>query len=283
MGESKSYILSDEERISLQRTLIEIYIDVSKVCKRYDLKIMLGGGSCLGAVRHKGFIPWDDDLDLNMPRKDYNILLNIFNIELGDKYDLVDPGKTKSGQRIFAKIMKKNTTFIEENTTINKNTPKGIFIDIFPIESLPDNKLLRNIKLFIINISTNLVNKISKYQLSNTKSKKATILVVGFLTSFMSYYKWFKIYNSFISSGKSSRFCTIPSGRKGVYGELQTTSTFFPLSRGKFEGIEVSLPNNYHKYLNNLYGDYMKLPPPDQRKTLHKIIKFSNEKNIDVG
>ena len=109
MNEVKIYSFSESEKKELQRVLLSIYCDVAEVCKKYELKMLLGGGSCLGAVRHKGFIPWDDDIDLIMPRSDYNKLLEVFDKELGENYHLVDLYKTHSGQKGFAKIMKKNT------------------------------------------------------------------------------------------------------------------------------------------------------------------------------
>jgi lipopolysaccharide cholinephosphotransferase len=274
MTEQQIYKLSNAERKQLQQTLTDIYIDVASVCEKHDLRLLLGGGTCLGAVRHKGFIPWDDDLDLIMPRKDYNELLGIFDKELSDKYDLVEPGKTKTGQRLFAKIMKKNTTYIEVNTT-DSNTPTGIFIDIFPVESLPDNKLLRVVFLFIGDISTTVINIISAYQLGFNKPRKVHIKLIGFITSIFSYYKWFKVYNSFISCSSGKKYCTIPSGRKGVYGEVQPTETFFPATKGIFEKIEVALPNKYDTYMKSLYGNYMDLPPVEQRQTEHYLTKFS--------
>ena len=80
------YELSDDERYKLKQCLMEIYQDITFICKKYNLTFMLGGGSALGAVRHKGFIPWDDDLDLMMSREDYNKLIKVFPKEVGDKY-----------------------------------------------------------------------------------------------------------------------------------------------------------------------------------------------------
>lgn len=276
MEEQKIYKLTDQERKDLQNCLLEMYKDVAEVCKKYDLDLMMGGGTCLGAVRHKGFIPWDDDLDLNMPRKDYNKLLDVFNIELGEDYHLVEIRKTGTGQRLFGKIMKRNTTYIETGTIIN-DTPTGVFVDIFPIESLPNNYFLRSCFMFCADIFTRSMSLIIDYQL-NPKSNISKInKVLGKATSFISYRKWYSMYDKFISSSNGSKYCTIPSGRKGVYGEMQPLDIFLPLSKGFFEGVEVKLPNNYDEYLKSLYGDYMKLPPIEQRETLH----FLKELNIN--
>jgi lipopolysaccharide cholinephosphotransferase len=278
MDEAKIYNLSFTEKKELQKILLEIYCDIAEVCRKYNLNIMLGGGTCLGAVRHQGFIPWDDDMDLMMPRKDYNKLLEVFYIELGEKYDLVDLLRTHSGQKLFAKIMKKDTTFIESVTNID-NSPTGIFVDIFPIEFLPDNPILRPVFLFFAHFFTKSILVIIGYQLGfNLQSKARRIAryrIFGKLTSFMSIYKWNFLYSIFISSCNGTKYCTIPSGLKGVYKELQPVDTFFPLSVGVFEGKKVNLPHKYDTYLKNLYGNYMELPPLEQRKSGHLLIKFS--------
>lgn len=280
MKSIKIYNLSDTERKELQKVLLEIYNDVEEVCTKYNLKMMLGGGSCLGAVRHKGFIPWDDDIDLVMPRKDFNKLLDVFDQELGEKYYLVDMLKTHTGQKTFTKVMKKNTTFVETVTNVNLS-PAGIFIDIFPIELLPDNPVLRSIFLFFANIFTSLICIIIGYQLSSElDSKYKKIMkyrIIGRLTAFISAYKWNYLYSLFISSSNGSTYCFVPSGGRGVYKELLTVDTFLPASKGIFEGKKVSLPNKCDKYLKNLYGEYMELPPLDKRQGVHPVIKFSTK------
>jgi lipopolysaccharide cholinephosphotransferase len=293
MNAIKIYNLSDIERKELQRILLEIYCDIAEVCKKYNLKMLMGGGSCLGAVRHKGFIPWDDDIDLIMPRTDYNKLLEVFDKELGEKYYLVDLVKTHSGQNLFAKIMKKNTTFIEKNTNAN-NSPASIFVDIFPLEFLPDNRYIRSIYLFFAKLFTKLIFIIVDYQLTNLQVRYRDVAIyrnIGKVTSVISVYKWNYLYSVFISSCSGNKFCFLPSGGHGVYGELLPVDTYFPLSEGIFEGKKVNLPHRCDKYLKNLYGDYMKLPPLDKRQGNHPIMSFSTSnsekekyiKEIDAG
>jgi lipopolysaccharide cholinephosphotransferase len=171
--------------------------------------------------------------------------------------------------------MKKNTTFIENNAILS-NTSNGVFVDIFPIEFLPNNPLKRKFFLKIADFLTKLINIISAYQFQTNKNiLKSKTKLIGNLLSFWSFYKWHDIYTWFISHSNGDKYCTIPSGRKGVYGELQPVDVFFPLTEGLFEGIEVKLPQRYDSYLTSLYDDYMQLPPENKRDSGHYLVKFS--------
>lgn len=139
-------MLTDEESALLKKTLLSIYKNIADVCARNDLTLMLIGGSCLGAVRHKGFIPWDDDLDLLMPRKDYNKFISLLEKGgLGDKYEFTYAGSTIDSRVPFIKVYLKNTLDVEIGIE-NSPQPKGIFVDIFPFTTVHEDSLtiLRN-------------------------------------------------------------------------------------------------------------------------------------------
>ena len=116
--------MTDAERNAVQQHLLEMYKDIRSVCQRYNLIVVLGGGSCLGAIRHKGLIPWDDDLDLNMPRKDYNKLISLLRDGvLGDKYEFRYPDGMMYSRTAFLKNINKESLWIyiiiSENILIN--------------------------------------------------------------------------------------------------------------------------------------------------------------------
>jgi lipopolysaccharide cholinephosphotransferase len=139
------YELTDAERKELQRCMLSIYKDVAAVCEKHHLCLMLFAGSALGAVRHQGFIPWDDDLDALMPRSDYTKLMEHFDNELGEKYIFATQGVNSDTMGPWMKIYKKNTLvltgFEDPNCKIS-----NIGIDIMPIDNAPNNFFIRLIE-----------------------------------------------------------------------------------------------------------------------------------------
>ncbi|MEC1714850.1 LicD family protein [Schinkia azotoformans] len=278
------YNLNDAEREGLKKCLLEMYKDVAEVCSKYGLTIMLGGGSVLGAVRHKGFIPWDDDMDLNMERKDYLKLISIFNEELSDKYYLAAPSVYGTSKHCFARIYKKHTLLVDISN-INQSTNNGVYLDIFPLDYVPNSRILQLVKGFFANalnyislsvfMHSNKNDTLKKY-LFKTKEGRISFRqrkIVGAVFSFISYQRWVYWFDMFVSDSKKKKYCTFASGRKHYLGELMESEVIFPVSKAEFEGIVVNIPNNVNAYLTNLYGDYMKVPPVEKRER-HYYVKF---------
>ena len=137
--------LNEMQSQQLKKLLLEIYSDIFMFCEEHQLTVMLGGGSVLGSVRHGGFIPWDDDMDLNMSRKDYDYFANEFEKSMGDKYELFVPDGKHKITHLFMKVSRKGTVQ-EEIYTAGCNVKTGIAIDIFPIENVPEQFMLRKMK-----------------------------------------------------------------------------------------------------------------------------------------
>lgn len=133
--------LTPEELKALQACFLEIIKDIDRVCQEHGLCYMAAGGTALGSVRHKGFIPWDDDVDILMPREDLNRFVELFEECMGDKYELTTPNSDKYQlESMISAVYKKNTlkaAFLDYNTPF----PKGVHIDIFAIESVPRNPI----------------------------------------------------------------------------------------------------------------------------------------------
>ena len=274
--------ITEEESTKLKQTLLEMYKDILVVCKNNGLSCYLGGGSCLGAVRHNGFIPWDDDLDLNMFRDDYNRLPELLKRAFPEKYRIVGPGFSTNNPYNFIKIEKVGTLI--KTVFDDKNDTPGIGIDVFPIESIPKNYFYNKFhgiilnSVFYIAICTKLFQKPSMADmvLASVREGERKLRfrkIIGFLFSWRSYTQWMLIGDRIASKKYNSDMITIPSGRKHYFGEIHQKSVFFPPIIFDFEGIQSNVPNGYDKYLTSLYGNYMQIPPPEKREK-HFIIEL---------
>lgn len=284
--EAKLHQLGEEESKALKELLIEMYIDVINFCEENNICIMLGGGSVLGSVRHKGFIPWDDDLDLMMARADYMKFAQLFEKSMGDKYELFVPDGNHRITNLFMKISRKGT--IEEDIfTAGSSVKTGVSIDVFPMENVPKSIVLRKIKGFISNVFAYTAvsvymfqnrNEHMKVAYSGTRAGKRNYsirIVLGALFSFRSYEKWYVSFDRFVQSKPGSGFCTIPTGRMHYHGELQSLEFFFPPRETTFEGVKAYVPREVEAYLECLYGNYMELPSEEQReKHFYTKIQF---------
>ena len=272
-GNSNSHIVEGDELIHLQKALLDIYIDVQAVCKKNNLTCMLLGGSSLGAVRHQGFIPWDDDLDMGMPRKDYETLKKIFKSELGEKYTLNAPNYDGRPTNRFPKILKNGTKFIELG--MEEDDRACIKIDIFVLDNVPNNILLRYLKGFQCTVFMFAGGHVLSYEGARAKGKKLNKReFIGKLLSFRSSEKWFDRFDKVCRwYDEKSNYIGIPSGRKHYFGEILPRDTYLPVSVGLFEGYEVFKPADTDTYLKNLYGNYMEIPSEDKREK-HYIEKI---------
>lgn len=287
------YELSEEESKELKSLLLQMYKDISDLCKRNGLSVMLIGGSALGAVRHKGFIPWDDDLDLCMPRGDYNQLIRILEKgELGTEYTYNVPSRFEDSKNNFLKIYRKGTTdaeIFEDNMPF----PKGIFIDVFPIENAPAPSFWTSIRGKIVDavsiIATCVLfaqypsdtyKEYMKLDSDAYKRYKLRMLIGRIGRLFGQHEKWV-YWNDRVAQYNcmDSEYVTIPTGTKRYCGEMLKRDILLPASIGIFEGMEVSLPHNPDAYLTNMYKNYMWIPPVDKRER-HFVYKFSLKEEL---
>lgn len=267
------YKPSEEDSKRMRECLLSIYKDIDIVCKKNNLICMLAGGSALGAIRHHGFIPWDDDIDLLMPRKDYDKFMSIFEEAMGENYYIIGPHSKKSNY--FVQVVKKNTIV----RYLNSTEESGIHIDIFPIDNVPNNVWVRYVKHYLTIIFRGVLFSVKAFRAKDSDFKRVmhnkigTIIIywivklVGLLFTMVPIRIWSNMCDKIISSRKISKYSTVAVGRKLYLGEMLETKTFIPPCQAKFEGLDVALPGNYDKYLQNLYGDYMTLPPIDKRET----------------
>lgn len=244
---------------------LKVIIDV---CNRLDIDYFLYGGSLLGAVRHKGFIPWDDDLDIGMPRESYEIFVKKAPKILPENYYLQTPYSDKKTPYYYSKLRLCETTMVEsfyEKLKINH----GIYVDIYPIDNLPNDekeyfKQYKKFKKF----NKLFVYRQCPYSYSIPNSFKGFFKNLGrrivslFLRIIPS--RWYvKKIDSI-----STKYNNVQSKRYGNYSYPKPTNIFqsiYPLKKGSFCGLDVNLPSDWHYHLSQRYGDYMKLPPLNER------------------
>ena len=267
MGEIRH--VTDEEVKELQGVMLQIVKDVAAVCEKHGICYMADGGTALGSVRHKGFIPWDDDVDLIMPREDLNRFVQVFDAELGDKYELVTPNAP--GHKVaslITEIYAKNT-YKSSLHNMDKDLPQGVMIDIFPLESAPLNPVVRKIKGTVAMMLQYIAVSATFYNLYNTPVKKAFFYqtkegkfnynfrrLIGFMFSFRSYEKWCNTFDKFVRGKRDTGLWCIPTDVGHYFGHLMPKEVFYPPIQGPFEDMQINLPRDIHAYLVNAYGDY---------------------------
>lgn len=261
----------------LQETELKLLDKFVSICDKYNLEYYLAGGTLLGAVRHEGFIPWDDDIDVGMPRKDFNKFIEICMKELDKEYFLDCYKTNKYCYNTFIKLKLNNTIFLEESIE-NLNINHGIWIDIFPYDDVTKNLgKIEKIKKKLVTYSHTICRIKNKNYLGElSKSKYLTIKFISFFFS-----------NRFINSmlhkilqfnlNKNNKYICSYGSVYDLDKEVLEKSDFFPIIELPFAGKKYKCPKNYDKILKKLYGDYMKLPPKkDQRTHNPKMIKFED-------
>lgn len=275
--------LSDDERLKLQTCLYDMAVDLDERCRKHGIKLFLVGGSLLGAVRHGGFIPWDDDMDLGASREDYEKLKKIFDEEFSDSYELRCPNSPYPNGNRFMQIFKRGTV-LKTAEAPNPFQPECVKMDIFPYDYVPSNPLIRKIKGTYINalmlISTCVMDrKYGDYKnlIKNAPRGKLYLrirVIIGTVFSFLKPQKWFDILDRRVRETNSSLMITSAFGRKHYFGEMFPQNVFFPLTEKDFISHKFFVPNNCENYLTSLYGTNYMTPPAEKDRESHFIIEL---------
>jgi len=263
-----------EEKLDRRLQLVELDIlkEFIMVCEKLNLKYFLEGGTLLGAIRHGGFIPWDDDIDVSMPREDYELFIKQGQSLLGEKYFIQNYQTDNEWIANFTKIRNSETTFIESSVK-NLNINHGVYIDVFPMDGYNRKARIRN----YINWK-----KYALYDIQISKKYSSTTKPISFkgkiawLLSELFYgkteikdilIKKDKIAQKYKISNNDSVCCySFATPIKGYY---MPKSYYGEGVMKKFEDIEARAPEKYDQFLTRVFGDYMKLPPEEQRIAHH--------------
>lgn len=250
----------ENNRRNLQLKILEIVKYLDKFCKENNIEYYIIYGSCLGAVRHKGFIPWDDDFDVGMTLENYNRFIDLCKTKLDtSKYFLQTLDTDPNYYLSFAKLRDINTTLIEEKNK-NISIQYGVYIDIFPLVGIPKNKLARKIqainRAFALSANINVINNKFLYGIFKL------ILAIWGKQKLL---KYCSKQATKYSCEDCSNWCSIFDGDglnlNSTTKSIMGTPTYVP-----FEDTLLPIPEKYDEYLKHIYGNYMQVPTPEQIK-----------------
>lgn len=272
----------------IKNTEKDILIFFQDMCEKYNLKYFVAFGTLLGTIRHSGFIPWDDDIDVAMPRKDYNQFLKIMQKEENSRFFLQIPETDHKYHLTFAKLRMKNTRFLEERL-VDAGAQEGFYIDIFPYDNIPDNeqqaKMYMKKCAFWIRLFS--VSRIKEPQIGSRGGLDYLVRTVWYaLYYFLKLIpsadkriwrkcnKYFCMYQNY-ETDRSTLLVSEPEKWVIYKKEMEK------LEQRQFEDIKVSVPKDYDAVLKRNYNNYMELPPKEERVNHVPVeIQFPGEEII---
>lgn len=263
----------------MQLIQLEMLREVDRVCKENNIKYSIIAGTILGAVRHKGYIPWDDDADIAMIREEYDKFSEICKTKLNnEKFYFQDHKNTEGYRWGYGKFRRKNTTFLREG---QEHMPydSGVFIDIFPMDYVPND--IKSRKKF--DFKCTLVRKFLWSEVGKNVEKNNVKKVIYKIMSLVSLKLVFRYYDKLKDNPKNQnsewvRKLTFPTPNNGEYGYKK--KWYVETNPIEFEGYLFKGIKDYDEYLTFKFGNYMELPPAEERK-VHTASYYDIDK-VDI-
>lgn len=282
--------LDDGQLSRLHDALLSMMVDFDAVCRKHGLTYYMSGGTLLGAVRHSGFIPWDDDIDVVMPRKDYDRLPAIMAAEYPDKYLVKSGFSTVTDPTANHKIYLKDSEYRELHAA-ERDKPHMIFLDIFCLQGVPASSLARKLRGALSDAA--MLGAIMKAEyryptrLLSERAKTEPLLRahlskrrrLGFIANLMPMRFYYWLNRVMLKKDcEKSPLLHIPHAFR-YNREVLPREVFGTPQELIFEGHPFYAPADPHAYLTNLYGDYMQVPPPEKReKHMALVVRFPLDK-----
>lgn len=262
-----NYAIPEETTQKLQLISLEMLRFFDAFCAQHNLTYFLCGGCCIGAIRHEGFIPWDDDVDVFMPREDYERLKKVWTDT--EQYEIEYADNKRRCNSTSIRICDKNTTFIR-TYTVNKDVSHSVSMDVFPLDGCPSGFKRRIQKLEALLYSLYIVENAPENH--GPLVKVAGKLALTLVPSWKMRCKIWKHCEKKMSQYKISdcdyvtELCAGPGYMQNEY----SATAFSKAIRHRFEDGEYPIPVGYDHYLRMAFGDYMQLPPEEKRIAHHE-------------
>ena len=265
--------LSSDDFIKLRNIELNMLNDIDKIFKENNIRYVAMFGTLLGAIRHNGFIPWDDDIDIGVPRRDYEYLIDHFYDMFPQKYGLITPSNCVHHEYLFSKIHNKETTFIEIGVSEYPDRYSGVFVDVFPLDGAPDNK--KEQKKYKETIKKySLFNSKIRFNSKYGKTAKSKFAYVAFspLRMMLKYDFFYKKYIDFVKKYDfdSSEYFSYPSTDLN-YDFIFSKKYIGKVVYTKFENTNIMVPIGAKEILHQTYGEYMELPPKEKQVPMHLV------------
>ena len=264
-------VLNESQRKTIQKLELEILVEIDRICTKHNIEYTLAYGTLIGAIRHKGFIPWDDDIDISMTRKNLERFKVICRNELNEKFFYQSNDTDPEYFHLFDKIRLNNTVF-KETFLSDYNIHHGVYVDLFAVDEIPDSSLKFNFQYYKFHFFRS--GLMAKYlNLSARHGKKKVIFGILRLlyTPFSLQYLYrgaMKTVSMYNECGGNRMINFMSSSHRR---EIFNKKVYSDYTRTEFEGHSFMITKHYDFLLNQIYGNYMKLPPIDKRTTRHDL------------
>lgn len=270
----------------LQSIELEILEAIDQLCRANGLDYVIDGGTCLGAVRHEGFIPWDDDMDIAMPIQDYLKFCQLAKTQLPKGFSLHDCSNTEGFSALWVKVFKDGTLFMDQNC-VDSNYKQGIFVDIFPIFRLDANESIakRQKRQCFFWQSMSYLHYFGEPKISKDNSLYGPKI----LLSKVAHHTVARLFDAEYCQRKLLKAANAANPGAQVFDPCYATYTMqydwlFPSMEMEFDGHMLRAPRDCDQLLTCYFGDYMKLPPESQRYThLPVVLDLGDGRNVMQG
>ncbi|WIV18895.1 LicD family protein [Paenibacillus polygoni] len=262
MNKKTGYLrLSEYHLKKLQKEMLLLLLEVDRICRKHNIQYFLAYGTLIGAVRHGSFIPWDDDVDIEMLREDYEKFCELCKTELDHtKFSLQNQQTDQHYNWVFGKLKLKNTSYVRSGQEHLKQQD-GIFIDIFPLDHITDNRFKQRLTLLICKVC----RKILWAQVGKKNASQPLLRGIYKLLSYIPRSLIVSIFN-FMAKCDNRKNTSFLVSHNYLSGYIFKREWYDSVITLEFEGHLFYAPKGYDKTLSMIYGEYMKLPPVEKRQ-----------------